>query len=64
VLVTRDGADLPQSARAQGYSLRSWKQAGLSFVAVSDIDPLELDNLQQGFEMPPRPSPEPPPGSP
>lgn len=64
VLVTREGAGLPRSARAQGYSLRSWKQAGLSFVAVSDIDPLELDNLQQGFEMPPQPSPEPPPGSP
>jgi anti-sigma factor (TIGR02949 family) len=60
VLVSRDGADLPQTARVQGYSLRSWKQSGLSFVAVSDIDPLELGNLQQGFEMPPQPSPEPP----
>ena len=60
VLVSRDGAALPQTARAQGYSLRSWQQSGLSFVAVSDIDPLELNNLQQGFEMPPQPSPEPP----
>ena len=60
VLVSRDGANLPQTARVQGYSLRSWKQSGLSFVAVSDIDPLELNNLQQGFEMPPQPSPEPP----
>jgi hypothetical protein len=36
----------------QGYSLRSWKQAGLSLVAVSDIDPVELANLEQGFEKP------------
>jgi mycothiol system anti-sigma-R factor len=60
VLVSRDGANVPQTARVQGYSLRSWKQSGLTFVAVSDIDPLELDNLQQGFESPPQPSPEPP----
>jgi anti-sigma factor RsiW len=63
VLVSRGGGSLPQTARVQGYSLRSWKQSGLSFVAVSDIDPLELNNLEQGFEMPPQPSPEPP-GSP
>jgi len=60
VLVSRDGANLPHTARVQGYSLRSWQQSGLSFVAVSDIDPLELDNLQQGFATPPQPSPEPP----
>ena len=60
VLVSRDGANIPQTARVQGYSLRSWQQSGLSFVAVSDIDPLELNTLQQGFEMPPQPSPEPP----
>ena len=60
VLVSRDGASLPQTARVQGYSLRSWQQAGLSFVAVSDIDSLELNNLEQGFEMPPQPAPEPP----
>jgi anti-sigma factor (TIGR02949 family) len=59
VLVSRDGANVPQAARVQGYSLRSWKQSGLSLVAVSDIDPLELDHLQQGFEKPPQPSPEP-----
>ena len=60
VLVSHDGASVPQTARVQGYSLRSWQQSGLSFVAVSDIDPLELNNLQQGFERPPQPSPEPP----
>jgi hypothetical protein len=43
----------------QGYSLRSWKQAGLAFVAISDIDPLELDNLERGFAMPPQPGAEP-----
>ena len=60
VLVSRDSAGVPQAARVQGYSLRSWQQSGLSFVAVSDIDPVELDNLQQGFAQPPQPSPEPP----
>jgi anti-sigma factor RsiW len=44
---------LPQSGHVQGYSLRSWRQAGLDLVAVSDIDPRELANLQQGFESPP-----------
>ncbi len=39
--------------------MRSWQQSGLSFVAVSDIDPLELANLEQGFEMPPVSSAEP-----
>ena len=48
----RDTARLPQTARVQGYSLRSWKQAGLNLVAVSDIDPQELANLEQGFEKP------------
>ena len=48
----RDTASLPQTARVQGYSLRSWKQAGLNLVAVSDIDPVELANLEQGFETP------------
>jgi anti-sigma factor (TIGR02949 family) len=48
----RDTASLPQTARVQGYSLRSWKQAGLNLVAVSDIDPQELANLEQGFEKP------------
>ena len=48
----RDTASLPQTARVQGYSLRSWKQAGLNLVAVSDIDPVELANLEQGFEKP------------
>jgi anti-sigma factor (TIGR02949 family) len=59
VLVSRDGANLPRTARVQGYSLRSWKQSGLSFVAVSDIDPLELANLEHGYEIPPQPSAEP-----
>jgi anti-sigma factor (TIGR02949 family) len=44
---------LPESGHVQGYSLRSWRQAGLDLVAVSDIDPRELANLQRGFESPP-----------
>jgi anti-sigma factor (TIGR02949 family) len=44
---------LPHSAHVQGYTLRSWRQAGLDLVAISDIDPRELVNLQQGFETPP-----------
>jgi anti-sigma factor RsiW len=59
VLVSRDGAHIPQTAHTQGYSLRSWKQAGLTFVAVSDIDPVELNNLERGFEMPAQQAPEP-----
>lgn len=55
----RDTAGLPHTARVQGYSLRAWRQSGLDLVAVSDIDPLELANLEKGFEMPPVPSAEP-----
>ena len=55
----RDTGSLPQTARVQGYSLRSWKQAGLNLVAVSDIDPEELANLEQGFEKPTAPGGEP-----
>jgi mycothiol system anti-sigma-R factor len=55
----RDTASLPRTARVQGYSLRAWRQSGLDLVAVSDIDPLELANLEKGFEMPPVPSAEP-----
>jgi len=55
----RDTASLPRTARVQGYSLRSWKQAGLNLVAVSDIDPVELANLEQGFERPVAPGGEP-----
>jgi mycothiol system anti-sigma-R factor len=50
---------LPQADRVQGYSLRSWRQAGLDLVAVSDIDPLELANLERGYENPPPPAGEP-----
>jgi anti-sigma factor (TIGR02949 family) len=63
VLVSRPGGDLgslPHTWRAQGYSLRSWKQGGLDVVAISDIDPLELANLEQAYEAPPLPMPEPP----
>lgn len=63
VLVSRSGGDLgalPHTVRAQGYSLRSWKQGGLDVVAVSDIDPLELANLEQGYEAPAPSTPEPP----
>jgi anti-sigma factor (TIGR02949 family) len=44
---------LPQADRVRGYSLRSWRQAGLDLVAISDIDPLELANLERGYENPP-----------
>ena len=63
VLVSRPGGDLgalPHISRAQGYSLRSWQQGGLDVVAVSDIDPLELARLEQAYEAPPPPMPEPP----
>jgi anti-sigma factor RsiW len=55
----RDTADMPHTTRVQGYSVRSWRQAGLDLVAVSDIDPSELANLEQGFQMPPVPAAEP-----
>ena len=55
----RDTANMPHTARVQGYSVRSWRQSGLNLVAVSDIDPSELANLEQGFEMPPVPAAEP-----
>jgi anti-sigma factor RsiW len=55
----RDTANIPHTTHVQGYSVRSWRQAGLNLVAVSDIDPSELANLEQGFETPPAPSPEP-----
>ena len=63
VLVSRPGGDLgalPRLSRTQGYSLRSWKQGGLDVVAVSDIDPLELATLQQGYEAPAPLTSEPP----
>lgn len=63
VLVSRPGGDLgalPQVAREQGYTLRSWKQGGLDVVAVSDIDPSELATLQQGYEAPAPLTSEPP----
>ncbi|HEY6925583.1 MAG TPA: anti-sigma factor [Steroidobacteraceae bacterium] len=44
---------LPHSERVQGYTLRAWRQAGLDLVAISDIDPRELVNLQEGYEFPP-----------
>jgi anti-sigma factor RsiW len=55
----RDSASIPHTSHVQGYSVRSWRQSGLNLVAVSDIDPSELANLEQGFETPPAPSPEP-----
>jgi anti-sigma factor (TIGR02949 family) len=62
VLASLPGGDtgrLPHTARVQGYSLRSWRQGGLDLVAVSDIDPVELANLEHGFETPPSPGAEP-----
>ena len=55
----RDTSNIPHTAHVQGYSVRSWRQSGLNLVAVSDIDPSELANLEKGFETPPAPSPEP-----
>ena len=55
----RDTTNIPHTAHVQGYSVRSWRQSGLNLVAVSDIDPSELANLEKGFETPPAPSPEP-----
>jgi mycothiol system anti-sigma-R factor len=55
----RDTPDMPHTTRVQGYSVRSWRQAGLNLVAVSDIDPAELANLEQGFQVPPVPAAEP-----
>jgi anti-sigma factor RsiW len=55
----RDTPDIPHTTRVQGYAVRSWRQAGLNLVAVSDIDPTELANLEQGFQMPPAPAAEP-----
>jgi anti-sigma factor RsiW len=48
--------ELPHSERVQGYSMRAWRQAGLELVAVSDIDPHELVNLEEGYGAPPAPS--------
>jgi anti-sigma factor RsiW len=55
----RDIANIPHTTHVQGYSVRAWRQSGLNLVAVSDIDPSELANLEKGFETPPAPSPEP-----
>ena len=49
---------LPGSGHIQGYSLRSWRQGGLDLVAVSDIDPRELENLERGYESPPSLAPD------
>jgi anti-sigma factor RsiW len=45
--------ELPHSERVQGYTLRAWRQSGLELVAISDIDPRELVNLEEGYESPP-----------
>lgn len=61
VLAALPGSELdklPHIERVQGYTLRSWRQAGLNLVAVSDIDPRELANLQQGYETPPPQTPD------
>lgn len=53
------GVGLPHVERVRGYTLRSWRQAGLNVVAVSDIDPLELEKLEQGYRAPMVPAGEP-----
>jgi len=52
-LTGRGLGELPHSERVQGYTLRAWRQAGLDLVAISDIDPRELVNLEEGYESPP-----------
>jgi anti-sigma factor RsiW len=62
VLVASPGRDLGSSRTPRGYrATRCVLEAvGLDVVAVSDIDPLELANLEQAYEAPPSPTPEPP----
>jgi anti-sigma factor (TIGR02949 family) len=55
----RNIISLPHTAQVQGYSLRSWRQGGVNLVAVSDIDPLELANLEKGYAAPPTQAAEP-----
>ncbi len=54
-----DLGDLPHIERLRGYSLRAWRQSGLDVVAVSDIEPLELANLEKAYEATPRAAAEP-----
>ncbi len=53
------GTGLPHSSRVKGYALRAWRQAGLDLVAVSDIEPLELEKLEKGYRTPAGPASEP-----
>ena len=55
----RDLADLPHIERLRGYSIRAWHQSGLDVVAVSDIEPLELANLERAYRAIPPASTEP-----
>jgi anti-sigma factor RsiW len=50
---------LPHIERLRGYSLRNWRQAGLDVAAVSDIDPVELANLEQAYRAAPQSAPGP-----
>jgi len=54
-----DLGDLPHIERLRGYSLRAWRQSGLDVVAVSDIDPLELANLERAYRATPPAAAEP-----
>jgi anti-sigma factor RsiW len=61
VLVGLPGQDLdqlPHSERVQGYNIRAWKQAGLDVVAISDIDPRELEELERDYLAPPTQTPD------
>jgi mycothiol system anti-sigma-R factor len=50
--------NLPSRGHTQGYSWRAWHQGGLDLVAVSDIDPQELEELERGYEAPPSQTPD------
>jgi anti-sigma factor RsiW len=61
VLVGLPGQELdklPHIEHVQGYTLRSWKQAGLDVVAISDIDPREMEELERAYLTPPRQTPD------
>jgi anti-sigma factor RsiW len=42
-------AGVPAQARHDGYNLLGWRQRGLEFWAVSDVDPADLQQLKAAF---------------
>ena len=43
-------AALPPATVESGYALRAWRDKGLEFIAVSDIEPKELDLFHHAYE--------------